>query len=110
MSLIILFFFSPLLVFAQDDVCCIVAKISGSDVETAALPMSNMECKPGLSGGFEGFKVCTGVPDPTNECPSFKAKDRCKACGYFWNGDSCLIQDPVEKAKEALKKEMGKSE
>lgn len=85
------------------DVCCILAQKNQDQVVTTSTPASVANCKKGASL-VQGYAVCTGMPDPSNKCAEFSAEEKCKACGYFWNG-ACLTEDPVAKAKEELKKE-----
>lgn len=93
---------------AFEDGCCIVWKPNGDKIETASLPQSKSTCSKGNTL-LESFKVCTWLQDPDNRCPEYTPEDRCKQCGYFWNGE-CFKEDPVEKAKKELEKERQEKE
>jgi hypothetical protein len=87
--------------FAQgSDVCCVLGKKSGESAETFATVRAPNECK-----GDNGYIVCASKTDPNNECSMLGDKERCGMCGFFWAGKACLAEDPVQKAKEQLKKE-----
>lgn len=85
------------------DVCCVLEQKNQDRITTTTAPTSMASCKKGANI-LEGYSVCKAVEDPKNTCAELSEELRCKHCGYFWNG-SCLVQDPVEVAKEQLKKE-----
>lgn len=99
-------------VFASEDVCCIIGGGSGSgdSVQTYARIMSSNDCKTGRT--FEGKKICAAVADPENTyCGGgSNYQDRCGKCGFFWSGKECLTADPKEKAKKELEEETKKKE
>lgn len=86
-----------------EDVCCVLAKITKDQVNILSMPASSSSCAKGAKL-YEDYQVCNAMKDPSNACASISMEEKCKSCGYFWNG-SCLTADPVEKAKEQLKKE-----
>lgn len=98
------------LVYAQQDVCCVIGGGSGNgdSVQTYARIMSSHDCKAG--GTFEGKKICAAVADPENSyCGGgSNYQDRCNKCGFFWSGKECLTVDPKEKAKKELEEEAKK--
>ncbi|MFH1017874.1 MAG: hypothetical protein V1798_06815 [Pseudomonadota bacterium] len=85
----------------SQDVCCILSKISGSDVTTMATARSTRSCRAGTTDS--GFRICNGFADPNNLCATTPSKKQCGMCGYFWAGSSCVAEDPVKKAKKELK-------
>ncbi len=104
LTLLAFLFASPPL-WAQEDICCVMGKKSGKSVETIAGPRSNLDCQAGKIDGE--FSICSAKPDPTNMvCPNMGAKERCGMCGYHWMDGTCLVEDPVAKAKDAWKKEL----
>jgi hypothetical protein len=90
------------------DVCCVMGKKAGENAETLANVRSPEECKTGSASG--DYKVCSAKADPNNECSMMGDKERCQACNFFWAGKTCLIEDPVKKAKQELKKEQEEKE
>lgn len=98
-----LFLVAPPLANAQEDICCVLGKKTDQSAVTMAMVRSIDNCKAGKE--YNGYKTCSAKPDPNNDCPMITAKERCQACNFFWAGETCLPEDPVEKAKAELKAE-----
>ena len=65
------------------------------------------ECETGRPVG-KTFIVCSSYPDPNNICAETSPEDQCKMCGLFWADGVCMVEDPREKAKDEIKKELNK--
>ncbi|HLG19432.1 MAG TPA: hypothetical protein VI895_06410 [Bdellovibrionota bacterium] len=101
--------FSSSHAWAQADVCCVMAKVVNKGVDTSASVMSPSECSKGKRTD-RGFTACTSFADENNTCSTTSEESRCKTCGYFWNGKTCMTEDPVKKAKKELEEEAKKKE
>lgn len=102
-------FATPGIVLSQSgDVCCVKARVSGDGATTSAVAESKATCTPGSV--IDGQKICSAIADSQNFCSEMSEKQRCTTCGYFWNGTSCFVEDPVVKAKREIEAEKKKSE
>jgi len=94
--------------FADGDVCCVMSKVSGNNVNTFADFKSENDCKKGQSTTTNtGAKqICSvlSADDPSCSDRSMDAKKkRCSQCGFQWVDDTCVVENLSEKSEELEK-------